>query len=259
VIWVCFKPARNPSNLDVCLASTTQQYQEFMFLQGISFSLLSLLLTPTTITDTIPSPLPLSEALQRREAKEKEMLEEDPAMASSAQVGPNSANHLSQKGKSRSRAVNGKEKPNGNTNNPKRERKSRDGNGRWSYSLEDGDGSRGGDGSDVAWRASNWPNDQSSFRPSPLGAPLTSVSASYLPDREVDGNEHHPQTSREQQAGYSTLQSNQPPYPSDEEGWPGMFTGPASAFLQPNGPFGRIPQNPGRTIYSQRNDPGTFR
>ncbi|KAJ7175854.1 hypothetical protein C8R46DRAFT_1079825 [Mycena filopes] len=46
------------------MAATTQQYQEFMFLQ-----------------ETIPSPVSLSEALRLRELKEKEMLEHDPALA----------------------------------------------------------------------------------------------------------------------------------------------------------------------------------
>lgn len=39
--------------------------------------------------------------------------------------------------------------------------------------------------------------------------------------------------------------------------WPGQFTGPASAFLQDSqqSTFGRMVQNPGRTIYSQHTRP----
>ncbi|KAJ8593974.1 hypothetical protein M405DRAFT_711762, partial [Rhizopogon salebrosus TDB-379] len=46
------------------LACSTQQYQEFMFLQ-----------------DTIPEPISIAEALERRATKEKEDLEANPAMS----------------------------------------------------------------------------------------------------------------------------------------------------------------------------------
>jgi hypothetical protein len=47
--------------------------------------------------------------------------------------------------------------------------------------------------------------------------------------------------------------SRNSPLLPQEEPWTGQYTGPTSGFLQgPGGPFGRIAQNPGRTIYSQQ-------
>ncbi|EGO23952.1 hypothetical protein SERLADRAFT_470484, partial [Serpula lacrymans var. lacrymans S7.9] len=79
------------------MASSIQQYQEFMFLE-----------------DIIPRPISLSEALARRAQKEKERLEEDPALASVPQDLPPpsvSVSHAAQaKGKGKSKAANGKER-----------------------------------------------------------------------------------------------------------------------------------------------------
>lgn len=50
------------------------------------------------------------------------------------------------------------------------------------------------------------------------------------------------------------IQNSTPP--SFVPPWPGQFTGPASAFLQDSqSTFGRMVQNPGRTIYSQHPRP----
>jgi hypothetical protein len=93
----------------VDMAASTQQYQEFMFLK-----------------DTIPAPMSLAEAIQLRQAKEKEMLEDDPALA----VNPpaptlfplqNGASSLKPKGKGRN-AVNGHEKTNGKASSATQER-----------------------------------------------------------------------------------------------------------------------------------------
>ncbi|KAJ7366859.1 hypothetical protein DFH08DRAFT_835710 [Mycena albidolilacea] len=78
------------------MARTTEQYQEFMFLK-----------------ETIPTPVSLSEALQLRELHEKEMLEDDPALAAptalSATVGHTPS---TSKPKVKKAAVNGKDKQN---------------------------------------------------------------------------------------------------------------------------------------------------
>ncbi|KAJ7288345.1 hypothetical protein C8J57DRAFT_1279912 [Mycena rebaudengoi] len=73
------------------MAATTQQYQEFMFLQ-----------------ETIPSPVSLSEALQLRELKEKEMLEDDPALT--APTTHSSTTPSASKPKVKNRVPNGKDK-----------------------------------------------------------------------------------------------------------------------------------------------------
>ncbi|KAJ7863127.1 hypothetical protein B0H14DRAFT_2257336, partial [Mycena olivaceomarginata] len=76
------------------MARTTEQYQEFMFLK-----------------ETIPTPVSLSEALQLRELHEKEMLEDDPALAAptalSATVGHTPS---TSKPKVKKAAANGKDK-----------------------------------------------------------------------------------------------------------------------------------------------------
>ncbi|KAJ7095877.1 hypothetical protein B0H15DRAFT_827439 [Mycena belliarum] len=79
------------------MAATTQQYQEFMFLQ-----------------EYIPSPVPLSEALKLRELKEKQMIEDDPALTAptsyTSTIGYTSSASTS-KPKPKNRVINGKDKP----------------------------------------------------------------------------------------------------------------------------------------------------
>ncbi|KAF8636023.1 hypothetical protein AX15_000183 [Amanita polypyramis BW_CC] len=85
----------------VDMAASTQQYQEFMFLK-----------------DTIPSPISLTEAIQLRQAKEKEMLEDDPALAINPSLPvmfPSQNGSSKGKGKGRS-AANGHGKINGEAN-----------------------------------------------------------------------------------------------------------------------------------------------
>ncbi|KAF8134804.1 hypothetical protein K438DRAFT_1997550 [Mycena galopus ATCC 62051] len=73
------------------MAATTQQYQEFMFLQ-----------------ETIPTPVSLSEALQLRELHEKEMLDDDPALAAPTPL--SSTAPSTSKPKAKKPAANGKDK-----------------------------------------------------------------------------------------------------------------------------------------------------
>ncbi|KAF8630952.1 hypothetical protein AX17_005308 [Amanita inopinata Kibby_2008] len=81
------------------MAASTHQYQEFMFLK-----------------DTIPTPISLAEAMQLRQAKEKAMLEDDPALATFAHA---PAAHPLQNGsatsrpKGKGRSMNGHENVNG--------------------------------------------------------------------------------------------------------------------------------------------------
>ncbi|KAF9464174.1 hypothetical protein BDZ94DRAFT_523242 [Collybia nuda] len=225
------------------MAATTQQYQEFKFLN-----------------DTIPAPLTLSEALSLREAKEKELLEEDPAMATSASLHPTtsvSAPTARTKAKVRS---NGAEKLNGTLSlGPRKRSGSRgrtshddasegvvdvDGDGVWSEWAERQAISRSG--SELPHRASrNGAGSLSAVaRPSPLAN-----GHSVVPSRSGTN------TPRSQE-GASEQPSPQPYVSRSSEeatSWPGQYTGPASGFLQgPGGPFGRVTQNPGRTIYSQQ-------
>ncbi|KAJ7250879.1 hypothetical protein B0H12DRAFT_657744 [Mycena haematopus] len=78
------------------MAATTQQYQEFMFLQ-----------------ETIPTPVSLSDALQLRELHEKEMLDDDPALAAPTALSSNAGPTPStSKPKAKKPAANGKDKQN---------------------------------------------------------------------------------------------------------------------------------------------------
>ncbi|KAK7048356.1 hypothetical protein R3P38DRAFT_2868857 [Favolaschia claudopus] len=76
------------------LAATTRQYQEFMFLQ-----------------ETIPTPVSLAEAIQLREAHAKEMLEDDPALATAATLSSTAGTAAStSKAKTKKSTANGKDK-----------------------------------------------------------------------------------------------------------------------------------------------------
>lgn len=235
------------------MASTTQQYQEFMFL-----------------SDTIPSPLSLSDALQRREAKEKELLEEDPAMSTSLSV-PNTS-----KGKGRSRLPNGKEKPNGSASSSRRDSRSRDTKGRWSY----GHPAEGRAGSnEEGWTSCTWSEERAPFGPPLAGAPhripsQNGVTPGRLSPIEIRSDQFvpvrpHMIVPRDERPGPELVSSSHhPPHPpstfliaNDSEIWPGSYTGPASGFLQNSRrTFGRVSPNPGRTIYSHHhpNESGSF-
>lgn len=83
----------------VDMAASTQQYQEFMFLK-----------------DTIPAPISIAKAMQLRQAKEKEVIEDDPALAKHHFVRiPYQKDVTPSKPKEKGRtAVNGHEQTNGN-------------------------------------------------------------------------------------------------------------------------------------------------
>jgi hypothetical protein len=225
--------------------------------------------------DTIPSPLPLGEALQRREAKEKEILEADPAMSSWASGHlPNSvpgSYSSTSKGKGKARAVNGKDKSDGGV--IKKERRPRDFNGRWSYMNGDSGENTGADGIEVTWPPCTWPDERLPFRPtshSPAQNGAASISVGYLREGDLDtirptGGRNITPVARplDDQLEFSSSVSysgQQNAFPQGEA-WPGQYTGPASGFLHPHGSFVRINPNPGRTIYSQqqRTDSSSFR
>jgi hypothetical protein len=232
--------------------------------------------------DTIPAPLSLSEALQMREAKEKELLEEDPAMSTSTSMhfsastsisGPSHSNIP--KGKGRIRATNGKERTNTGTSGSGFENRS-DSRGRWSYGPGQ-DGTLGGggrvDGAGGTWidwsdgQAPSLGPDHLATRPAQNG--VTSASAARVSPIANGQNSTAYVRSRTLTPTRSRDERMEPPSPPhhphhshtssflpQDENWPGQYTGPASGFLQdPRGPFGRVAQNPGRTIYSHQHRP----
>lgn len=93
------------------VAASTHQYQEFMFLKGMPVTPLHRNFAINTYIDTIPTPISLADAMQLRVNKEKERLEDDPALAvnpSPPTMFPVQNGTLKAKGKGRSTNGNGK-------------------------------------------------------------------------------------------------------------------------------------------------------
>ncbi|KAJ7044112.1 hypothetical protein C8F04DRAFT_689621 [Mycena alexandri] len=135
------------------MAATTQQYQEFMFLQ-----------------ETIPSPVSLSEALRLRELKEKETLENDPALAAPTTYSSTAGYTPSTSKPKPKKAPNGKDKQNRNGSNSS----SAHGQVRWDY--EGNAASNGTPTTSTSTRGvresgwTRWPNGQN-FTVDPLSVP----------------------------------------------------------------------------------------
>lgn len=71
----------------VPIAGNTQQYQEFMFLKGESKSFsCARFFRQDTGVDTIPLPISISEALERRADHEKEILDTQPALMTGGDI-----------------------------------------------------------------------------------------------------------------------------------------------------------------------------
>ena len=199
------------------------------------------------VSDTIPEPISLSEALERRKTIEKEDLETNPAMSSATQSNfPGtalSANHMNGKLKSRSRPANGKEKAGASAalqgehrrqtgifdppDDPTLANVVRSSSGRVIRSTR-------------AARQDEADNDE-------IG--MTNGFA-YSRDYDPWSGSASPRRPPTSNRSPHDIHNSTPP--SFTPPWPGQFTGPASAFLQDSqSAFGRMVPNPGRTIYSQ--------
>lgn len=214
--------------------------------------------------ETIPHPMSLSEALERRETKEKEMLEMDPAVSAALPIpaitsistsGPSFSNPPKSKVKSRgTNGVNGSVSAAKKESKP-RERKSRGGERNGEASGSARTSSRSNRGTRAAPR-DEWPE----VRPAeatghPGGAILANGASPYRYSRQ-------PQWA----ANTTTMRSDdfvEDPHshrvvsPSRDEGdgWNGgQFAGTADAYLSPPAFSPPVP-NPGRTIYSQQQHP----
>ncbi|KAF8195362.1 hypothetical protein BJ912DRAFT_1056618 [Pholiota molesta] len=245
------------------MAATTQQYQEFMIL-----------------ADTIPVPVSLADAFMLRQEKERELLEDNPAMAPPASniPSPDPEPMFSipkpQK-KSRSSIANGKEKEKANGGSSSKSKHSSKKSVRHEYDAVYPDISA--PNGQLQWpehvNGLNGPEGDALHhhrRSSRNG--ISSSSAPSLPPPMLNG---HPSSLIQSQApqytpegGYDidsihspprdpNSRSQTPPYGPGGPTWPGQFTGPASGFLHaPAAPYaGAGPQNPGRTIYSQNHRP----
>lgn len=187
------------------------------------------------VVDTIPQPLSVVEAFERRAAQEKALLADDPAISSSSTYVPSFVTPSglaltnAQKGKGKGKlAPNGKTKTNGSTSTAKRQR---DKNGRYSNDDDDDD--------------MDFDN----------GIRVAAPSMSRRNSRTGPGEEMH--VNGFQQGTQASWPVSQQPSdtevtPTVEGQWaPQQYLGPASGFIQDHRlPFGN--DNPGRTIYSQR-------
>ena len=74
----------------VLLAALPQKYSKFKFLEGTFSRKCFIMFTceRSNVTDTIPRPISIAEAMERRAAKEREMLEDDPAISATAPSSP---------------------------------------------------------------------------------------------------------------------------------------------------------------------------
>ncbi|KAH7909026.1 hypothetical protein BJ138DRAFT_1090217 [Hygrophoropsis aurantiaca] len=234
------------------MASSTKQYQEFMFLQ-----------------DTIPEPISLADALERRDAREKEVLEANPALSSTLHMQPSpfvSSASVSQPNggpKTKSRpTTNGKEKlltnhsESASSSSPKRDHKRRD--DRRQTSLDNHiDGT-------ASWGTSSRANRSVRGRRSePQEGPDIEMvnGTSHRHSAEASWTEmvsppRHASSSQRSGSRSSYEYPEPSSHHSQHDYAPNWPVGPASGFLQdPHGGFGRITQNPGRTIYSQQHRP----
>jgi len=202
-------------------------------------------------------PISLYEALQLREAKERELLEEDPAITSLEHIsslqsnsasGPTSSTLNASKPKIKKNTTNGKERVNGDVSAS---------SSRWDSRRPDGE-IRTGETRNEAEGA--WAEETDTFTSQVPGMESSmGVTPFSLSKTPPIANGHNSTVSRSGTLtpAHSRNGGVDPPSPTvEEDSWPGQFTGPASGFLQgPGGPFIRPPQNPGRTIYSQSHQP----
>ncbi|KAL6302773.1 hypothetical protein BKA93DRAFT_827078 [Sparassis latifolia] len=254
------------------VAFATSQRPEFMFLQ-----------------DTIPTPIPLSEAMQLRAAKEKEILEDNPAISVTPVPLPTtfipSGPTISHPGGSKPRAprirqTNGKEKTNG-TATASGTKRQRDSKGRWSLpgqGGEDGESEAGSVGAGASASASGRP---SRVRTRPLRISQDESPQAYsappngraVPQNGTSPNRNHAHGLTAEYAGWAGMPMTPPPAPQpahasdmadprlahpDGRWSPGQYTGPASGYLEDRRVlFGRggMAGNPGRTIYSAQRPP----
>lgn len=195
--------------------------------------------------DTIPQPLSVAEAFERRAAKEKALLTDDPAISSSSTYVPSFVTPSglaltnAQKGKGKGKtATNGKTKVNGAAaaaSSSALARRQRDRSGRYSNG-DDEDMEFVGDGTDA---------------PPTLSRRNSRTSAGHGqemdPNMQANGFEQGPWPPAQNPPSSDADSS-----PNVEGQWaPQQYMGPASGFIQDRRlPFGN--ENPGRTIYSQR-------
>lgn len=198
--------------------------------------------------------------------KEKELIEMDPAVNAAALMQPSTSlstatpNHsFAPKAKAKTRALNGKEKVNGSASGIKKESKKR---GRTETNGDASGSARASSRPNRGTRAAprdEWPDVRPAEPVShPTGGGLLSNGVSpyrYARQPQWAANQTTMRSDDFVEDPHSRrVDQYVPPPPREEhDGWNGgQFAGPAG-FLQP--PFARVVPNPGRTIYSQQQQP----
>lgn len=245
-------------------AAATLQYEEFKIVRGMSPNPLTHIF-PLIRPEIIPQPISVAAAFERRQAKERELLEDTPAISSTSTYIPSFVTSTglaltnAQKGKTKARATtNGKAKssqPNTSTMTKRQKEKAEK---QQINSVETTETEPAGAAVPAPSRTRK-PRQEKQKQPGPV--------PHHEPKSEVELNGLNPNG----QNGFPPIPSppwsvhpihphivTRSPYPNPNGGDlpphpppTQHFMGPASGFLQDHGlRFGN--DNPGRTIYSQR-------
>ncbi|KAI6114044.1 hypothetical protein F5141DRAFT_1002373, partial [Pisolithus sp. B1] len=207
--------------------------QEFMFLH-----------------DTIPEPISLSEALERREIKLKEDLAANPAVSSFFIVSPYPSLVSTPTERRKRRVAHPRKRTNLHVavQVHTTEITAKIWKWRWMISSEVNHvlpPSRSSSGRVI--KASRAVRE--GMQESMSGDAVNGSAHQPDPVEPWSGSASPPRTTSAQRPAYDYQQ----PFPPS---WPGQYTGPASGFLQdPSHAWTYVKQNPGRTIYSQQSRP----
>ena len=250
-----------------CTAAATLQYEEFKIVRGMSPILRCT--NPCLIrSEIIPQPISVAAAFERRQAKERELLEDTPAISSTSTYIPSFVTSTglaltnAQKGKTKTRTTaNGKTKPPQPNPSSMTKRQKEKAERQQANSAETTEAE---------------PTGATSASASTSTSSRTRKPRQEKQKQPVPGPHHEPKPEAEPngpipsgQNGFPSIPSPpwsihpihphvvaRPPYPNGGD-LPSLppstqhFMGPASGFLQDhNRRFGN--DNPGRTIYSQR-------
>lgn len=247
-------------------AAATLQYEEFKVVRGTSPFMLSCLHSRLIRSEIIPQPISVAAAFERRQAKERELLEDTPAISSTSTYIPSFVTSTglaltnAQKGKTKAKAnANGKSKstqPNTSSMTKRQKEKAEKEQANGAETVEPETTGAPSISASTSSRTRK-PRQEKQQQPSPIPA--------HEPKPEVEPNVSGPNG----QNGFPPIPpppwSTHPiqphvvtrsPFPAGGE-VPSIppstphFMGPASGFLQDHRlPFGG--DNAGRTIYSQR-------
>jgi len=264
-------PRSNTKNLDSCVVRPHDSWQYHILADWHIFK------------DIIPPPVSLADALMFRQDKERELLEDNPAlgpMSSSppwlptqnwvpppVEEPPMEYVYEEMKPPKKSRSSNGKDKVNGAASSNSKRTSKKATNGHVADEtpptdvvMTDSSSQHRSDSASQNHRRSgrNGSSSVSASIPPPAtngqtpAGPSRSETPSFSREDSMDSMSH------QAPVDYPPTAHSPPYHGQDDPEWtgPSQFTGPASGFLRGSIiPQSRSSQNPGRTIYSQSNPP----